>query len=158
MRKTERLHAIARQLAICKNCYSINHHSLFKVRNAECLNHRFGLIVTAGLVRQLFWDTQQTFVCCWCYYITYDCMCQHFFKTFSGRYSRYIHLNIHNWEVVTFLQVVPFVVLSCYSQTTIQTYIFNLIIHHSQGFTTIAGLLPFGLVCNLTFNSKICNV
>lgn len=58
----------------------------------------------------------------------------------------------------TFLQVVPFVVLSCYSQTTIQTYIFNLIIHHSQGFTTIAGLLPFGLVCNLTFNSKICNV
>lgn len=58
----------------------------------------------------------------------------------------------------TFLQVVPFVVLSCYSQTTIQIYIFNLIIHHSQGFTTIAGLLPFGLVCNLTFNSKICNV
>lgn len=79
MRKTERLHAIARQLAICKNCYSINHHSLFKVRNAECLNHQRGLIVTAGLVRQLFLDTQQTFVCCWCYYITYDCMCQHLF-------------------------------------------------------------------------------
>nr|DAT23504.1 MAG TPA: hypothetical protein [Caudoviricetes sp.] len=59
MRKTERLHAIARQLAICKNCYSINHHSLFKVRNAECLNHQRGLIVTAGLVRQLFLDTQQ---------------------------------------------------------------------------------------------------
>nr|DAX89462.1 MAG TPA: hypothetical protein [Caudoviricetes sp.] len=84
MRKTERLHAIARQLAICKNCYSINHHSLFKVRNAECLNHQRGLIVTAGLVRQLFWDTQQTFVCCWCYYITYVCMCQHlFFKLFK---------------------------------------------------------------------------
>lgn len=84
MRKTERLHAIARQLAICKNCYSINHHSLFKVRNAECLNHRLWLIVTAGLVRQLFWDTQQTFVCCWCYYITYICMCQHLFKTFCN--------------------------------------------------------------------------
>ena len=90
MRKTERLHAIARQLAIRKNCYSINHHSLFKVRNAECLNHRLWLIVTAGLVRQLFWDTQQTFVCCWCYYITYVCMCQHLFlnflKLFSGRF------------------------------------------------------------------------
>lgn len=84
MRKTERLHAIARQLAIRKNCYSINHHSLFKVRNAECLNHRLWLIVTAGLVRQLFWDTQQTFVCCWCYYITYVCMCQHLFKTFCN--------------------------------------------------------------------------
>lgn len=82
MRKTERLHAIVRQLAIRKNCYSINHHSLFKVRNAECLNHRLWLIVTAGLVRQLFWDTQQTFVCCWCYYITYVCMCQYLFKTF----------------------------------------------------------------------------
>lgn len=90
MRKTERLHAIVRQLAIRKNCYSINHHSLFKVRNAECLNHRLWLIVTAGLVRQLFWDTQQTFVCCWCYYITYVCMCQHLFlnflKLFSGRF------------------------------------------------------------------------
>lgn len=85
MRKTERLHAIARQLAICKNCYLVNHHSLFNVQNALCQNHGLRLIVTAGLVRQLFWDTQQTFVCCWCYYITYVCMCQHlFFKLFCN--------------------------------------------------------------------------
>lgn len=95
MRKTERLHAIARQLAIRKNCYSINHHSLFKVRNAECLNHRLWLIVTAGLVRQLFWDTQQTFVCCWCYYITYVCMCQHLFLNFFLVGFIQIHMLVH---------------------------------------------------------------
>lgn len=90
MRKTERLHAIARQLAICKNCYSINHHSLFKVRNAECLNHQRGLIVTAGLVRQLFWDTQQTFVCYVCT-LPHTIVCVkylflNFLKLFSGRF------------------------------------------------------------------------
>ena len=60
-RRTSRYH---KQLAIRENCYSVQLISLFKVQNAECLNHRRGLIVTAGLVRQLFWDIQQTFVCC----------------------------------------------------------------------------------------------
>ena len=59
----------------------------------------------------------------------------------------------HKWACVVpnFLQVVPFVVLSCYPQNTVHAYAFNLIFHYSQGFTTITSLLPFGLVCNLTF-------
>ena len=66
-------------LAIIKTAILFNPYAVVNVQNAECLNHRRGLIVTAGLVQQLFWDAQQTFVCCWCYYITYDCMCQYLF-------------------------------------------------------------------------------
>ena len=137
MRKTERLHAIARQLAICKNCYLVNHHSLFNVQNALCQNHGLRLIVTAGLVRQLFWDCITSFFL-WCMYcITSLNLCQYLFKTFfaisiltapHGLWSRCCYISIACGKYIIVLHKIQVWILHNLTQD------FLYILHKSHNF------------------------